>query len=285
MRGRILKAAGKHVYVEKPLSHNPREGELAVEAARKHDRVVQLGTQRRTWTALEEAVEKLRSARLATCSMLALGTAIVADRSAREKKLPCPIGSTLSCGRVPPPIGRIETIICTTTGIGSGIGAPAKWAITASTHRSLPLGVGRGFQRASSSGGGKYRHDDDQETPDTHTATFDFGGKSIHIEILSWSPRGHEGDSFGASFHGKDGTLVMVGDGFVIYDSRNKEVARQTGETHDSLHLSDFANAIRDRRRPKADVEEGHKSTLLCHLANITYQHRPHVTLHWPMAK
>ncbi|HTN74474.1 MAG TPA: Gfo/Idh/MocA family oxidoreductase, partial [Pirellulaceae bacterium] len=54
-------AAGKHVYCEKPASHNPREGELATAAARKYDRVVQLGTQRRSWPGLMEAVEKMQA--------------------------------------------------------------------------------------------------------------------------------------------------------------------------------------------------------------------------------
>src|SRR5205814_1308631 len=53
-------AAGKHVYCEKPACHNPREGELVVEAARKHQRMVQLGTQRRSYGALREGIAKLR---------------------------------------------------------------------------------------------------------------------------------------------------------------------------------------------------------------------------------
>src|SRR5215472_3445537 len=53
-------AAGKHVYVEKPCSHNPREGELLVEAARKHSRVVQMGNQRRSWPQIIEAIDLVR---------------------------------------------------------------------------------------------------------------------------------------------------------------------------------------------------------------------------------
>ena len=54
-------AAGKHVYVEKPCSHNPREGELMVAAARKHDRRVQMGNQRRSWPQIIEAIQAVRS--------------------------------------------------------------------------------------------------------------------------------------------------------------------------------------------------------------------------------
>ena len=56
----ICCAAGKHVYVEKPLSHNPREGEMVIAAARKYNRVVQMGAQRRSWKLLTEGINELK---------------------------------------------------------------------------------------------------------------------------------------------------------------------------------------------------------------------------------
>ena len=128
-------------------------------------------------------------------------------------------------------------------------------------------------------GGGKYRHDDDQETPDTMMVTMDFPeGKTITWEGLSWSPLGVHDTSFGISFHGTEGTIIVSGSGYTMYDMQRKEVATQSGPGGDADHFQDFLDAIRNNRRPNADIEQAHRSTLLCHLGNIAY--RTGTTLH-----
>jgi predicted dehydrogenase len=122
-------------------------------------------------------------------------------------------------------------------------------------------------------GGGKYRHDDDQETPDTMMVTYDFPDrKSITWEGLSWSPLGPHDAGFGVSFHGTEGSLVVRGSGYTMYDIRNKETAAQSGAGGDKDHFADFLDAVRTGRRPNADIEKAHRSTLLCHLGNIAYR-------------
>jgi predicted dehydrogenase len=131
-------------------------------------------------------------------------------------------------------------------------------------------GLGVDYPKRVSSGGGKFRHDDDQQTFDTHFVTYEFDGATITWEGLSWSPRGIEGEGFGASFHGDAGTLVLLDNGYKILDMQNNEVAAGSGIGGDAAHLADFLDAVRTGRRPNADIELGHKTTLLCHLGNIS---------------
>ena len=66
--------------------------------------------------------------------------------------------------------------------------------------------------------------------------------------------------------------MVVTGGGYAIYDLMNKEVSKGSGAAGDEIHMADFIASIRADRRPHADIEEGHKSTLLCHLGNIAYR-------------
>ena len=74
------------------------------------------------------------------------------------------------------------------------------------------------------------------------------------------------------TFHGTEGTLAVTGKGYKIYDLDNKQVATQTGDESDSLHFKNFLTSIREHRRPAADIEEGYKTTLMCHLGNIAHR-------------
>lgn len=266
-------AHGKHVYCEKPASHNPREGELAVEAARKYDRVVQLGTQRRSWPGLIEAVEKIKAN--------AIGKPLFArcwynnrrPSIGHGKAGPAPEWLDYTLWQGPAPEREFKDNILHYNWHWFwhwGTGELGNNGVHALDVCRWALGVDYPVQVTS--GGGKYRHDDDQETPDTHVTTYDFGGSTISWQGLSWSPRGTEGDAFGMHIHGDAGTMVINGGGYVIFDMKNNEVTRGTGDAGDTVHLTDFTNAIRDHKRPQADIEEGHKSTLLCHLGNISHR-------------
>ena len=74
---------------------------------------------------------------------------------------------------------------------------------------------------------------------------------------------------FGASFHGDQGTLVVVGSGYKIYDMQNKLVSEKNGAAGDATHQADFLACIKSGDAPRAEIEIGHKTTLLCHLGNI----------------
>ncbi len=269
-------AAGKHVYVEKPCSHTPEEGELAVAAARKHDRVVNMGVQRRSWPAIKEAIDKIHAGAIGKVHYArtwynnrreSIGTyqpttppewldwelwqGPATRRPYRENVLHYHWHWHWHWGN-----GELGN---------NGIHALdiARWGLNV----TFPIRV--------TAGGGKYRHQDDQETPDTMMVTYDFPeNKTITWEGLSWSPLGPDHSKFGLSFHGTEGSIVIRDPGYIVYDMQDKEVSKQTGRVGDADHLSDFLDSIRQSRRPSADIEEAHRSSLLCHLGNIAYRSR-----------
>jgi predicted dehydrogenase len=266
-------AAGKHVYVEKPCSHNPREGELAVEASRKHNRVVQMGSQRRSSPVIGEGIELMNSG--------AIGNVLYA-RSWYNNRRP-------SIGHGKP--AEIPSWLDWTMWQGPAPDRPFvdnvvhynwhwKWhwgngELGNNGVHGLDVarwGLGVEFPIRVTSGGGKYRHDDDQETPDTHVVTYSFpGGKSITWEGLSWSPYGNGGSQFGISFHGTEGTIVIE-DGYQQFDPKNKLVTEKKGGNGEREHIANFLECVRTSKLPNADIEKGHRSTLLCHLGNIAHR-------------
>ena len=109
----------------------------------------------------------------------------------------CPPASITPCGKGPPPTGRITRTASTTTGTGSGTGGPASWETTAFTaSTSARWGLGVDAPLAVSSGGGKYVFDDDQETPDTQIATWEFPSCCLVCEHRIWSNHRHRGQPF-----------------------------------------------------------------------------------------
>src|SRR5262249_21232422 len=116
-------------------------------------------------------------------------------------------------------------------------------------------------------GGAKYHFDDDQETPDTQLATFDFDHAAIHWEHRTWSAKGIDGSDVGIAFYGADATLIIAGNtGYTIYE-KEKAVETRKGAPRELEHLKNFLDCRITRDKPNADVEICHFSTQLCHLA------------------
>ena len=268
-------AAGKHVYVEKPCCHNPREGELLVEAARKSKRVVQHGTQRRSHASHQEAVDALRKG--------AIGKVLEArcyylfnDRPTIGKGKVAPVPDYLdwTLWQGPAPEREFRDNYHPyhwhwfwhwgTSELGNnGIHTldVARWG----------LGVDAPVQ--TSAVGGRLRYDDDQETPDTVNATFRFAeGSMITWQGRSWGGKSPADVSQQVVFHGDKGTLAISGGGYVIYDSGGTEVGKGTSDSGDAVHLQHFLDSVRGNAKPNAEIEEGFKSTLLSHLGNISYR-------------
>lgn len=267
-------SAGKHVYVEKPCSHTPAEGEMAVAAARRHNRIVQMGTQRRSWSGIKEAISKIHSG--------AIGKTLYSRTWYNNRRPSIGVGKTVSIPewlnwdlwQGPAPRRDFKDNVVHYNWHwhwhwGNGeLGNNGVHAIDVARW-----GLQVGYPIRVTAGGGMYRHEHDQETPDTMMVTMDFPEKkTITWEGLSWSPLGPHDSGFGMSFHGTDGSLVIRGSGYTIYDMRGKEVETGTGDAGDTAHFSDFLDAVRSGRLPNADIEIAHQSTLLCHLGNIAYR-------------
>jgi predicted dehydrogenase len=269
-------SAGKHAYVEKPCCHNPREGELLIEAARKNNRCVQMGNQRRSGAKLAEAMKLLhegtigrvyysRSWYAATRGSIGTGT---------PAEVPPHIDYELWQGpapRQPYTSNRLHYNWHWNWVYGNGeLGNNGIHSIDLSRW-----GLGVDYPTRVVSSGGRYVFNDDQTTADTHVVSFEFPDeKQIVWECLSCNRYGMDGSGFGATFHGEKGTLKMHEWGYKIFDDKNKEIASVDGADGLKAHIENFITAIRanDPKLLNSDIEEGHKSTLLCHLGNIAHR-------------
>jgi predicted dehydrogenase len=262
-------AAGKHVYVEKPCCHNGREGELMLAAARKHTRVMQHGTQRRSWPGQIEAVQRVRAGELGNVHLSRAWMTAKRPSIGRGKRVPVPAGLDYELWQGPAPRRPYRDNIVPyhwhwfwhwgTGELGNhGIHTldVARW------------GMGVDYPTRVVSSGGRYFHDDDQETPDTQFVTFEYGKKIIQWEHRSCQPHGLEGVGSGIVFYGDRATLVIEGGGYKIFDLNRKEIGKGSGSGGDKEHLQNYVDAIRDGKALNADIEEGVKSTLMCHLGN-----------------
>ena len=133
-------------------------------------------------------------------------------------------------------------------------------------------GLGVDAPRRVTCGGNRYHFQDDWETPDTCVANFDFGDKGIIWEGQSCDPRGFEDAQFGVSFYGEKGSLALAGDNCKIYDLNSRVVREIKGKADDVLHFANFIAGIREGAKLNFEIEDGQKSTLLCHLGNIAWR-------------
>ncbi|MGB0738817.1 MAG: Gfo/Idh/MocA family protein [Planctomycetaceae bacterium] len=269
-------AAGKHCYVEKPCSHNAREGEMLVEAARKHNRCVQMGNQRRSSTPIQNAMKKLHEGVIGRVyysrSWYAntrgpIGSGMPAD-------VPAHIDYDLWQGpapRQPFTSNRLHYNWHWVWHYGNG-------ELGNNGVHSIDLcrwGLQAEYPTRVVSSGGRYAFDDDQQTADTHIVSFEFpDDRQIIWEGLSCNRWGLDGSSFGCTFHGTEGTMTLNDSGYTIYDARKKEVESDKGADGMQAHAQNFVDAIRqgDSGMLNSEILEGHRTTLLCHLGNIAYR-------------
>jgi predicted dehydrogenase len=261
--------AGKHVYVEKPISHNLVEGRRMVEAARRYKRVVQVGTQRRSAEGLAEAAEYVRSGKLGKVPFARSWIAGARKSIGKKKdgKAPEKVNYDLWLGPAPerpfnPNRFHYNWHWFWDYGTGelgnNGIHGldVVRWLLDLDAPRRV------------TSGGGKFFYDDDQQTPDTQVVTFDFASCSVVWEHRIWAKTGLRGQSFGVELVGEKGTLVIDGKGWRVEDGEKAGGKVSIG----TEHVRNFLACLKTGKRPNADVEEGHKSTRLCHLGNIAYR-------------
>jgi len=266
-------AAGKHVYIEKPGSHNPHESELIVAASRKHQRIVQMGNQRRSWPWVIEAMQALHSGEI---GKIYLARAWYANHRAsigKGKPAPVPEWLDYSMWQGPAPEEPYRDNILHYnwhwfwnwgTGELGNNGVHfldlARWGLQVDHPKKIVCG------------GGRYHFQDDWETPDIYTVHFDFGDKAIVWEGQSCDPHGLEGEKIGVNFYGDKGALCLAGNNYKIYDLNEKVIREVKGKQDDVLHFTNFHDAIRSGAKLTSEIEDGQKSTLLCHLGNIAWR-------------
>ncbi|MCK4291680.1 MAG: Gfo/Idh/MocA family oxidoreductase [Planctomycetes bacterium] len=287
--------AEKDVYVEKPLSLSIWDGRKMVEAARKYNRVVQVGTQSRSAPYADKAAEYIRSGKLGE---VYLARVFLMQESgpihvAGVQPVPDGLDYDLWCGPSP----RLPY-------------RPGRWFwrlwdfyvgyIMADMIHQVDLArylIDKKYPDTACNAGGVYQFDDGREQPDTQFATFEFGKLTLLLEGALKAPYMHR------IVHLKDktrfpdwpfsATKVEIcgtkgfmcfgrhGGGWQVFagDSSTREsrpvvsapAEHKFGSIID-LHFDDFIDCIRTRKKPKADIEQAHLSMVICHLANISYR-------------
>jgi predicted dehydrogenase len=274
--------AGKDVYVEKPACHNIFEGLRMIEAARKYNRMVQVGSQGRSAPHKRKAMQLLQEGVIGKVYM-AKGLCFKRRKSiGKTPEGPVPPGIDWDKFLGPAPYRpysenrfRYNWHWFWDTGNGDignqGIHEMdiARW------------GLGRGLPLDGVSTGGKFVYDDDQETPNTQLASFNYGDAQLVFEVrgLMTGTEGglrHTGNVIGNLFYGSEGWMAVDGASFQVYkgESNEKVMDEKVSDREGAGHVKNFFAAMRkrDHRILTADVEIGVTSAALVHIANISYR-------------
>ncbi len=279
--------AGKDVYLEKPGSHNIFEGRQLAEAARKYQRVVQIGLQARSIPHYRRAIELVQQGAIGKIYM-ARGICFKRRVSiGKRTPEPVPAGVDYDLWRGPAPerpfqANRFHYNWHWFWDTGSGdIGNQgvhemdlARWGLGKST---LPHKI--------HSSGGKFIYDDDQETPNTQLATFEFDNCQLVFEVRGLMTGGephitqHDPNFIGNTFFGSEGYLCLNSEGFQMYRGEKRELVSHMEPAESDIwetasHVDNFLKAVRSRRQAElnCDAAEGRLSAALCHLANVSYR-------------
>lgn len=265
--------AGKHVYVEKPGSHNPREAEWIVAAARRYGRKVQMGNQRRSWPWVIEAMQRLHAGEIGPVRFARTWYYASRGTIGRGRVVPVPEWLDFELWQGPAPERPY---------VDNLVHYQWHWRwhwgngeIANNGVHFLDLarwGLQVGAPRRVTCGGGRYRFDDDWETPDTCALTVDFGDKGAVFESHSCYPHPDAGGRTGVIFYGDQGTMVIADLTCRVYDREEKLLREVKGQPADVPHFQNLADAIREGTPLRAEIEEGQKATMLCHLANIAWR-------------
>ncbi len=280
--------AGKDVYVEKPLGTSIGEGRAAVQAARKYNRIVQLGTQQRSWPHYQQAVDVIRSGRLGEISEVKVwdfdyfypGFGAPADCEP-----PQGLDWDFWLGPSPKVPFNPNRLAKHYWFFDYGGGWQVDWAVHHYDIVHWALGV-KAPVAATALGGFKCFDPTNIEWPDTFVGVLDYGPGPVAQKgfLLQYTFRGgcrREQRSHGKCFFGSEASMLLDRSGYTITPERGKAGKEETVNntfTHNvhvtSLHehAKVFLDCIRTRKRPPADVAQGHESTVPGHLMNIAWR-------------
>jgi predicted dehydrogenase len=268
--------AGKHVYVEKPVSHNMWEGRKVVEASRKHNRVCQHGTQSRSNKGMREAIDYLHAGKLGKLSLVR-GLCYKSRKSIGSfPDSPVPAGVDYDLWLGPAPVkpynkNRFHYNWHWYWDYGNGdIGNQgvhemdrARWGMN---KNELPKKV--------VSVGGRLGYEDSAETPNTMVSCMDYGDVQFIFEVRGLDTEDVKKTKVGVIFEGENGTMVNPNyASATVFDKDGKQV-QSFGGGGDAAHFRNFVDACRSGKREElnAEIEQGHLSAALCHLPNISYR-------------
>lgn len=279
--------AGKHVYVEKPVSHSIWEGRKMVEAARKYNRIVQAGTQQRSCPAVIEAAQDIQAGRWGKvkwvhCSRLNTTNRGPIGKVTEPQPVPSHIDYNLWAGPAPmTPVMRRQFHYDWHWQWNWGDGEMANWGV----HYLDDLHCILGWDDVPTkvvAAGNRFAWDDNGETPNMHFALFEHGDVKVVVDIRNLPDPQRRGGSGGAVYLGRrDGNYIQCENASVrlsrggggAHDEDGRRLHQYVG-TGGAGHTQNFIDAVRSGRREdlKADIEGGHLSTVICHQANAAWR-------------
>jgi len=271
--------AGKDVYVEKPASHNIAEGRLAVQAARKHNRIVQHGTNLRGATHYQEAWDLMRKGEIGKILMVkAINNQKRGRLEARaDEPVPAGVDYNLWMGPAPEkPFNRNRFHAAWHWHWDYGTGDIGNDGVHQIDIGRWALGL-KAPKAVSCSGAKLGSRGDAQETPDTMVVTWEYDDLLYVFEqrdFTFYKMPGHRQDNDNI-FFGEKGFLMIDRDGYRVFYERGKPGPVVENKWNDPpRHYQNFVDCIKSRNREAliADIEEGHYSAMLTHLGNIAYR-------------
>jgi predicted dehydrogenase len=283
--------AGKDVYVEKPLSHTLVEGHAMAEAAARHNRVVQVGTQQRSGEHFMKAVELVRTGRI--------GKVTLAETWIHGNQYPeglaCPADSPappwfdydLWLGPAPArPYNRVRTLNTFRWFWDYSGGILTDWGTHLLDIVNWAMGVDA--PRTIHATGGNFILEDCRETPDTLEVVYEYpaspvSGKEFIVRFSNRVANAHgpDGHGYGIQFYGTDGTLFVDRNGYTLWPEptrvgperiANPEVIHGAGSAQHYPHVLNFLDCVRSRQKTHSDVATMHRSTSVGLLAVISYK-------------
>ncbi|MCU0918305.1 MAG: Gfo/Idh/MocA family oxidoreductase [Planctomycetes bacterium] len=277
--------AGKHVYVEKPVSHAIWEGRKMIEAARKYNRIVQAGTQHRSCPAVQEAARDLQAGKYGKvlwvhCSKLQSRETI--GKVTEPQPVPESVDYNLWAGPAPmTPVMRKQFHYDWHWQWNWGDGEMANWGIHYLDDVRHLLGW-KDVPTKVVAAGNRFAWDDNGETPNMHFALMDYDGLPLIVDIRNLSDPKRKGGKDGAVYlTSRGGNYVQCEAGSVrisrgggwFYDNDGKRVYQYKGNGG-AGHAKNFIDAVRSGRREDlaAEIEVGHLGTAICHQANIAWR-------------
>ena len=280
--------AGKHVYVEKPCSHNPKEGELLVEAQKKYGKVIQMGNQQRSAVESIDIINQIHNGVIGTAyKALAFYTN---NRGECPVPKPAPVPEGLDWELFQGPAPRTpymhDTWDYNWHWYGWNYGT-AETGNNATHELDIARWALQGEYPEFVSVEGAKRHfiNDGWEMYDTMDATFRFPGN----KIIKWDGKSRSGyrtygSDRGTIIYGSNGSVYVDRDGYKLYARDGKLIKEQKAAVTEgavnlgggggmtTMHVTNFFDAIRGKAQQASPIIEGAKSTLLCHLINIAYR-------------
>lgn len=280
--------AGKHVYMEKPTSHNPAENQILIDAEKKYGKVVQVGNQRRSWPNVAHAIKELHDG--------VIGEVYYGKSWYYNKRPSMGVGNVIS---VPdwlnwdlwqgpaPRVAYKDNIVhydwhwVWHWGTGEALNNGMHFVDL------LRWGMQLDYPVSVDSIGSRYHHRDDWQTPDTQLVNFKFSnGKVMTWESQSCVRSSMNGQSSGVTFYGDKGSLTIGGGNeYMVYDLDNKLVNHVDSkmifeegnlvnptQSLDAYHFQNFFDAIRKGRKLNSPLTEACKSTQLVQLSNISHR-------------